>query len=481
MLPDALLNDKACRFYMHREAPLAQLSRPNAQTRTRLTAVARSSNDSLLNIALDPTEASGKFQLSTRSMVDWTMQKTVLALAVLAIWSVLAGRAIAAPCHNTGSYERWLEDFKKEAAAQGISPRVIAAAAPSMTFDQAIIRRDHGQAVFNQTFLQFSDRMVGGGRIPTGLAKIKQHAALFARIEQKYGVPAQVLTAFWGLESDYGANFGKYNILSATASLAYDCRRPDFFRQQLFDALRIIERGDQRVEDMIGDWAGEFGGMQFTASDYLKNAVDFDGDGRRDLIHSVPDTLASAANFLVSLGWQRGQPWLQEVRVPPSLPWQEADVNIQHPQSQWVAWGVKPAYGELPAGNLPASLILPMGRHGPAFLAYPNFKAFLGWNSAMVYSTTVAYFANRQAGAPTVDHSGAGNIAPLSTQQVMELQRLLIKQGYEGIGEVDGKIGNGTRNATKKAQLKIGLPADAYPTTELIDRLRIGTASDSNR
>jgi lytic murein transglycosylase len=350
-----------------------------------------------------------------------------------------------------------------------------------MTFDQAIIRRDHGQAVFNQTFLQFSDRMVGGGRIPTGLAKIKQHAALFARIEQKYGVPAQVLTAFWGLESDYGANFGKYNILSATASLAYDCRRPDFFRQQLFDALRIIERGDQRVEDMIGDWAGEFGGMQFTASDYLKNAVDFDGDGRRDLIHSVPDTLASAANFLVSLGWQRSQPWLQEVRVPPSLPWQEADVNIQHPQSQWVAWGVKPAYGELPAGNLPASLILPMGRHGPAFLAYPNFKAFLGWNSAMVYSTTVAYFANRLAGAPTVDHSGAGNIAPLSTQQVMELQRLLIKQGYEGIGEVDGKIGNGTRNATKKAQLKIGLPADAYPTTELIDHLRIGTASDSNR
>ncbi|HET9176448.1 MAG TPA: lytic murein transglycosylase [Pseudolabrys sp.] len=214
------------------------------------------------------------------------------SLALLALVLTLSGEAFGAPCRNTGSYERWLEDFKKEAVAQGISPRVIAAAAPSMTFDPAIIRRDHGQAVFNQTFLQFSDRMVGGGRIPTGLAKIKQHAAVFARIEQKYGVPAPVLTAFWGLESDYGATFGKYNILSATASLAYDCRRPDFFRQQLFDALRIIERGDQRVEDMNGDWAGEFGGMQFTASDYLKNAVDFDGDGRRDLIKSVPDTLA---------------------------------------------------------------------------------------------------------------------------------------------------------------------------------------------
>ncbi|HYC16650.1 MAG TPA: lytic murein transglycosylase [Pseudolabrys sp.] len=409
------------------------------------------------------------------------MRKTVLVLTVIVLGALLATQAFAASCQNSTNYERWLENFKKEAAAQGISARVIAAAASSMTFDQAIIRRDHGQAVFNQTFLQFSDRMVGGGRIPTGLVKIKQNADLFARVEQKYGVPAPVLTAFWGLESDFGANFGNYNILSALATLAYDCRRPDFFRQQLLDALRIIERGDQRVEEMIGDWAGEFGGMQFTASDYLKNAVDFDGDGRRDLIHSVPDTLASAANFLVSLGWQRGQPWLQEVRLPPNLPWQEADVSIQHPRSKWVGWGVKAAQGSLPSDDLPASLILPMGRRGPAFLAYPNFKAFLGWNSAMVYSTTVAYFATRLAGAPNVDHSGATTIAPLSTQQVMELQQLLTKQGYEGVGEIDGKIGNGTRSATKKAQIKLGLPADSYPTAELIERLRVGGTSGSNR
>ena len=408
-------------------------------------------------------------------------QKKALAIVVSVFGLLFIGQAFAATCRSSGSYESWLEDFKKEAASQGISPRIVAAATPSMTFDQAIIRRDHGQAVFNQTFLQFSDRMVGGNRIPNGLAKIKQHAALFARVEEKYGVPAPVLTAFWGLESDFGANFGNYNILGALATLAYDCRRPDFFRQQLLDALRIIERGDQRVEDMIGDWAGEFGGMQFTASDYLKNAVDFDGDGRRDLIHSIPDTLASAANFLVTLGWKRGEPWLQEVRVPSNLPWQEADLNVQHPRSKWVAWGVKPASGSLPSDDLPASLILPMGRHGPAFLAYPNFKAFLGWNSAIVYSTTVAYFATRLAGAPTVDHAGATNVAPLSTQQVMELQRLLIKQGYEGVGEVDGKIGNGTRNATKKAQLKFGIAADSYPTAELIERLRGGTNSGATR
>jgi lytic murein transglycosylase len=398
------------------------------------------------------------------------MQKTALKLAAVALGAMLAGPALAASCQNTGSYERWLDAFKKDAAAAGISARVIADATPHMTFDPGIIKRDHGQAVFAQTFLQFSDRMIAGARIPNGEAKIKQHAALFDKIEKQYGVPAPVLVAFWGLESDFGANFGNFKVLSAIATLAYDCRRSDFFRTQLLDALRLVERGDTTV-DVIGDWAGEFGGMQFTASDYLKNAVDFDGDGRRDLTNSIPDTLASAANFLVSLGWQRGQPWLQEVTVPQQLQWDQADLTIQHPRSQWLAWGVKAAHGALPSDDLQASLVLPMGRFGPAFLAYPNFKAFLGWNSAMVYSTTVAYFATRLAGAPAVSHAGATAVVPLSPQQIMELQRLLIKQGYEGVGEVDGKFGSGTRAATKKAQLKVGLPADSYPTAELIERL----------
>ncbi|MBI2716281.1 MAG: lytic murein transglycosylase [Rhizobiales bacterium] len=407
------------------------------------------------------------------------MRNTALKLAAAMLGTMLAGPALAASCQNTGSYERWLETFKKDAAAQGISARVIAEAAPQMIFDAAIVRRDRAQSVFNQTFLQFSDRMVGGGRIPNGLAKIKQHAALFAKIEAQFGVPAPVLVAFWGLESDFGASFGKYKALSAIATLAYDCRRPDFFRTQLFDALRIIERGDQPA-DVIGDWAGEYGGMQFTASDYLKNAVDFDGDGRRDLVNSIPDTLASAANFLVSLGWQRGQPWLQEVRVPQNLAWDQADLTIKHPRSQWVAWGVTAAHGTLPSDTLPASMILPMGRHGPAFLAYPNFQAFLGWNAAYVYSTTVAYFATRLAGAPTVDHSGATTVVTLTTPQVMDLQSLLIKHGYE-IGEVDGKVGSGTRAAVKKAQIKVGLPADSYPSAELIERLSRGGTSGASR
>ena len=399
------------------------------------------------------------------------MRKTALKLALVLFGAVFAGPALAATCVNTnGSFENWLAAFKKDALAQGISAKVIADASPHMTFDPAIIKRDHGQAVFSQTFLQFSDRMVGGPRIPNGQAKIKQHAALFDKIEKQYGVPAPVLVAFWGLESDFGANFGNFKILSAIATLAYDCRRGEFFRTQLFDALRLVERGDTTV-DVIGDWAGEFGGMQLTASDYLKNGVDFDGDGRRDLTNSIPDTLASAANFLVSLGWQRGQPWLQEVTVPREMPWDQADLTIQHPISKWAAWGVKAASGALPSGDMQASMILPMGRFGPAFLAYPNFKAFLGWNSAYVYSTTVAYFATRIAGAPNVNHAAATAVVPLTAEQVTTMQRLLIKQGYEGVGEVDGKIGSGTRAAVKKAQMKLGLPADSYPTVELLERL----------
>jgi len=398
------------------------------------------------------------------------MRKMALKWTVVLLVALMAGPAMAARCRNTGSFERWLEQFKKDALAQGISPRALAEASPELTFDPAIIRRDQGQAVFNLTFLQFSDRLVGGYRVPRGHAELKKHAALFAKVEKVYGVPGPVLTAFWGLESDFGATFGKYKILSALTTLAYDCRRGAFFRPQLMDALRIIQRGDQRVSDMIGDWAGEFGGMQFTASDYLKNAVDFDGDGRRDLIKSIPDTIASAANFLVHLGWKRGEPWLQEVRVPQHLPWREADLDIQHPVSQWAKWGVRPDYGRLPEGSLPASLILPMGRKGPAFLAYPNFKAFLGWNSAYVYSLTVAYYATRLAGAPVVDHTAAKTVTPLTTKQMKELQRLLNKNGFDA-GEVDGKLGSGTRAAVKKAQLKVGLPADSYPTAGLLAKL----------
>jgi lytic murein transglycosylase len=191
---------------------------------------------------------------------------------------------------------------------------VLADASPYLQFEQRIINRDRAQGVFNQSFLKFSDRMIAGYRMQNGQQQMKSQAALFAQVEKEFGVPAPILTAFWGLESDFGKNTGKSNVLAAITTLAYDCRRPDYFRPQLFDALRIVQRGDLTIDEMQGgDWAGELGAMQFTASDYYKYAVDYDGDGRRNLVKSTPDTIASAANFLKT--WlERGEPWL-EVRL----------------------------------------------------------------------------------------------------------------------------------------------------------------------
>jgi lytic murein transglycosylase len=403
------------------------------------------------------------------------MRTKTLKLTVAAMLTLFAAPAFGATtCQNTQPFDQWLAAFKKDAIAQGISADTLAAAMPELTVDPAVLKRDRSQGVFALSFLKFSDRLISKNRMENGLAHMKKNAALLARIERDYGVPPQALTAFWGLESDFGAMFGDFSILRSLTTLAYDCRRGDHFRPQLIDALRIVQRGDQRIEDMKGAWAGEFGGMQVTASDYLKNGVDYDGDGRRDIIHSIPDTLATAANFLKNLGWQRGQPWIQEVRVPAQMKWEEADLTIQHPRSQWVAWGVTAAYGgKLPADDMQASLLLPMGRFGPAFLAYPNFKAFLGWNSAMVYSTTVAYFASRLAGAPPVSR-GSPDIVTLDPNQMSELQRLLARHGYE-VGEIDGKFGTLTRTAVKQTQIKLGMPADSYPTVELIEKLRSKT------
>jgi lytic murein transglycosylase len=399
------------------------------------------------------------------------MRRCSSAAAALLLASLLAANAAhAAPCRTSGSYDAWLTAFEREAAAQGISQRAIAEAAPYLTYDQHVVNIDRGQRVFTQTFLQFSDRMAAAYRIQRGAALIKTYAAVFARINRQYGVPAPVIVAFWGLESDFGANMGKYLALSSIASLAYDCRRSDKFRAQLFDALRLIERGDLRPEEMIGSWAGELGQTQMMPSEYFRYGVDYDGRGRRDLIHDVPDVLASTANYLVGLGWKRGEPWLTEVRVPAKLPWDQADLAIALPRAKWAAFGVTLADGRpLPADRLPASLLLPMGRFGPAFLVYPNFQVYLQWNNSLVYSTTAAYLATRIAGAPPLHR---GNPPPaLSFNEIKELQGLLARAGYD-VGAVDGFLGIKTRQAVKVMQMKYGLPADSYPTAELLARLR---------
>jgi lytic murein transglycosylase len=398
------------------------------------------------------------------------MRSIAIAASLVAALSCAGGANAASSCQSQ-PFPAWLQSFKQEAASAGVSQQTIESALADVRFDPGVVSRDRGQGVFSQSFLEFSGRMAAGYRISKGAALIKQNAAIFSDVQQKYGVPPQVIVAFWGLETDFGAVMGNLPTLTSLATLAYDCRRSAMFRAELLDALKIIDRGDLAPSQMIGPWAGELGQFQFQPSYYLAHAVDEDGDGRRDLIHSKADALASAGNFLASLGWQRGQPWLQEVRVPAELPWQEADLAIQHPVSQWQAWGVRPTSGSLAPG-LSASLLLPMGRNGPAFLAYPNFQVFLKWNQSLVYATTAAYLATRIAGAPAVS-KGNAPVRPLSAAEVKRLQQLLVKGGHE-VGEVDGKLGLATRAGVRKAQLQYGLPADSYPDAALIQRLEAG-------
>jgi lytic murein transglycosylase len=230
------------------------------------------------------------------------------AFALSVVLMAPAVPALAAVSCGTGSFQAWLDDFKTEAAAKGIAQSAIASGLNGVTLDQGVISRDHSQQVFAQSFEQFSGRMVPP-RLTRGASMLKQYGSVLGRIEQTYGVPGEVVVAIWGLETDFGVNIGKFPTMRSLATLAYDCRRSEMFRAELMDALRIVERGDLAASEMRGAWAGEIGQTQFMPSSYIKFAVDFDQNGRRDLLRSAPDVLASTANFLASYGWQRGKGW----------------------------------------------------------------------------------------------------------------------------------------------------------------------------
>ena len=402
------------------------------------------------------------------------MAKSRILKAVLcagAVFLMAANQAQAETCGNNGSgFSGFIKAFHKEAAAQGMGRQALSAL-DSITYDPGIIKKDRAQNIFSQSFLEFQARMITDYRIKHGAELVQKHKAVFSRVEKQYGVPAPVIVAFWALETDFGANIGDMPTVQSLATLAWDCRRPEKFRPQLMAALELIQRGDLQPDEMRGAWAGEIGQTQFLPFDYNESAVDFDGDGRRDLRGSIPDVLASSANLLRKHGWQPGQPWMQEVRVPNDMPWDQADIAIQHPRSQWAKWGVKMANGKpVKADAFPASLLLPMGKDGPAFLVYENFTtAYLKWNESLVYSTTASYLATRIAGAPKVSR-GNSEVTALTYQQIVALQKKLAAQGYD-VGKLDGKIGKGTRAAVKDMQIKLGLPADSYPTMELLSQL----------
>jgi lytic murein transglycosylase len=383
-----------------------------------------------------------------------------------------APSARAASCHNGASFQQFLADLKQQAVAQGVSQRAISEASPYLTYDQGIVNRDRGQRVFGQIFTEFAGRMAAPYRMQQGQAHIKTYAAAFARAEKDYGVPPAVIAAFWGLESDFGANMGNLPVLPSLVSLAYDCRRSERFQNETIAALKIVDRGDLSPDEMLGSWAGELGQTQFLPTHYFTYAVDYDGDGRRNLLHSAPDVIGSTANYIATgLHWRRGEPWLEEVRAPQNFPWDQADLTVQLPRSKLSQLGVTYPDGRpLPNDSLPASLLLPMGRMGPAFLAYANFTAYTEWNNSLIYSTTAGYLATRIAGAPPMRRP-AGAVAQLPFNEIKELQQLLVRAGFD-VGKVDGVLGQQSRTAVKAMQVKYGLAADSWPTTELLAKMR---------
>lgn len=374
-------------------------------------------------------------------------------------------------CKNTGAFSAWMRDFRKEAEQLGISRATISAALDGITLDQSVIRRDRRQGFFSQSFLDFQGKLATNHRVQNGRRQIERNRATFDRVREEFGVQASVITGFWALESDFGAGLGDLPILRSLATLAYDCRRGPMFRDELLAALEIIDRGDMRPHEMIGSWAGEIGQTQFLPTRYLEHAIDYDGDGKPDLFKNPTDIIGTTANYMSHLGWRRNEPWIEEVVVPRELPWREADLAIKHPRSKWVQWGVRRVSGEpLERDSMPASLLLPMGRYGPAFLAYENFGVYLQWNQSLNYAITAAYLATRIDGAPVM-RRGRTDIPVLSQDQAKELQRRLVAHGHD-VGEIDGIIGEKTRLAVKTMQIKFNLPADSYPTPELLAALR---------
>lgn len=398
------------------------------------------------------------------------MRPTRLSAALacaLASALAAAGPATAnVPCG--GGFGAFVEAMKTEARARGHSAASVDSFFAGVRQDPAVIRADRAQGIFQMPFTDFARRLISNDRLVRGQRASQQWDAVFDRIERDYGVSRGVLLAFWAFETDYGAVQGDFNTVNALMTLSHDCRRPDLFRPQVFAALRLYEMGDLDPARTTGAWAGEIGMVQMLPGDIIENGVDGDGDGHVRLKTSAPDALMSGANVLRSLGWRANEPWLQEIVVPRDFDWSQTGLDKSKPVSEWERLGVRPRSGQWQGGDLSASILLPQGRNGPAFVAYPNFNVYFEWNKSFVYVTTAAYFATRLLGAPVFE---PGNPSPaLSESQMKALQQKLEARGHD-VGGIDGILGAMTRTAVQKEQARLGLPADAWPTTELLSRL----------
>ena len=384
----------------------------------------------------------------------------------LTMFLPVAALAQSVPCG--GNFGTFINGVKAEAVQRGHSQATVDRFFRTVSVSNAVLNADRKQGIFQTPFIEFSRKLISKNRLDRGVAMSRKYDAVFDRIEANYGVPRGVLLAFWAFETDYGAFQGDFNTADALATLAHDCRRPELFRPQLLAAIELYEKGDFDPASTTGAWAGEIGMVQMLPEDILVNGIDGDGDGRVSLKTSAPDALMSGGKMLSSLGWQAGQPWLQEVALPSGFDPYNAGLHTEKSVSDWQAMGVQARSGRLANPALRASILLPQGIGGPAFIAYPNFRVYFEWNQSFTYVLTAAYFGTRLNGAPVYN---AGNPAPgLNGAQMKQLQAKLAQRGYD-VGKIDGILGAGTRAAVRDVQRKLGMPADAWPTAGLLNRL----------
>jgi len=385
-----------------------------------------------------------------------------------ALFASLIASPVSANVACGGGFSDFVSRMKSEAVRLGHDRATVDRFFASARQDPNVIRADRSQGIFQMPFTDFARRLISQNRVNNGIRNAERYDAVFDQIERRWGVNRGVLLAFWAFETDFGAVQGDFNTVNALMTLSHDCRRPDLFRPQVFAALELFEKGDLDPARTTGAWAGEIGMVQMLPGDIIENGIDGDGDGHVTLKTSAPDALMSGANMLSSLGWRPNEPWMQEIVLPDGLDLRLTGLEVTRSVADWTKLGIRPRSGSLGPSNLPASILLPQGRNGPAFLAYPNFNVYFEWNKSFVYVMTAAYFATRLEGAPVFD---AGNPTPaLSEGQMKTLQQKLTSRGHD-VGGIDGILGRMTREAVQKEQARLGLPADAWPTTELLGKL----------
>ncbi|ENO92846.1 lytic murein transglycosylase [Thauera sp. 28] len=397
-----------------------------------------------------------------------SMRRSILSSALSLCLLSTATPALA----DEAAFAACLSGLRAEAAAKGVSRTTFDAHAAGLAPDMAVLGFLDAQPEFITPIWDYMAGLVDEERVADGRAMLAEWRAVLARVEAEYAVDAATVVAVWGVESNYGRNFGSRPLLTSLSTLSCFGRRQAFFRGEFFTTLKIIQDGHVAPERLTGSWAGAFGHTQFMPSTFMRLAVDFDGDGRRDLVDSVPDALASTANFLKRAGWRSDQPWGFEVSLPRGFDTAGAGRRNKQPMSDWAARGVRRVDGSpLPAGATPVGLLLPAGQPGPAFLVTRNFDALYSYNAAESYGLAIAHLSDRLRGAGSFVTAWPTDDPGLSRAERRELQQLLIERGHD-IGAADGMIGARTREALKLEQLRLGLTADGRAGQRALVALR---------